>query len=370
MPIPILPQACFLCTLNWVWSMQTRPIFMRIKGNTMSFKCFGRRLMRSVLLVGQALVLASATSLAASDQDDELFLTITAGSQNGTYYRFAQEIAEMLPGVRFEIVTSEGSVQNLRRLIGYEGQAEQQFFQLALVQADVLDQLRSRAAGNGVLESIVDRIKVVMPLYGEEIHIYAERNRELNTIEDIITQDVIVNAGGEKSGTNLTARWLFEQLGYADATQDWTNFSTEAGLPAMGAGYDILFDVSGAPSSTGSSIQESQELKLIPITEYGTLLDSQESPYRTAVLTPKQYPWLTRDVPTLAVSALLVTFDYDENNPYCDLIERLTRAIADGLAARQDPTTNSHPKWREVDLVNAGNRRDVYKCAQRALNGR
>lgn len=325
---------------------------------------------RSAISLIFGVFVALAFSVPAEAQDDGLYLTITTGSPGGTYTRFAREIGEMIPDIRLEIVPSEGSVQNLKRLIGYEGHEDQQYFQLALVQADVLDQLRARAAGSDVLETVVDRIKVVMPLYGEEIHVYAESANELESVNDIIGAGLVVNAGGERSGTNLTSRWLFEQMGYATETYNWDNYSVEKGLPAIGAGYDVLFDVSGAPNSLGQSISSEQGLELLPITEYGTLLDGAETPYRKALLTRDQYPWLEADVPTLAVTALLVTFDYDEENPYCDLIARLTQAIKDGLRDRQNPISGSHPKWREVDLVGAGNRSDIYRCSARVLNGR
>lgn len=321
-------------------------------------------------LVAFSALAALGLGTSAPAQEDDLSLTITTGSASGTYTRFAREIAEMVPGVRFEIVPSEGSVQNLKRLIGYEGHEEQQYFQLALVQADVLDQLRARAKGNEVLEAVVERIKVVMPLYGEEIHVFSQQELGLTNVSDLDSNVVEVNAGSENSGTNLTSRWLFEQMERGEETANWQNFSVDKGLPTIGLGYDVVFDVSGAPSSLGRSITEDRQLELLEITEYGTLLDSNETPYRKAVLTSKEYPWLKRDVQTLAVTALLVTFDYDEDNPYCDLIAQLTRAVRDGLSDRQNPDSGSHPKWREVNLVGAGNRLDAYKCSARVLNGR
>ncbi|WP_420862020.1 TAXI family TRAP transporter solute-binding subunit [Algirhabdus cladophorae] len=314
------------------------------------------------------LIALSGVPNTASAQSDELTLTITAGSSTGTYFRFAEEIAAMLPGASFEIVESAGSVQNLRRLIGYEGQSEQKFYQLALVQADVLEQLRDRAKGNGVLESIVDRIKVVMPLYGEEIHIYADVERDVRTLEEMRAEGLLVNAGSETSGTNLTARWLFEQIGYGDDLDNWQNVAAKLELPNMGPGYDVLFDVSGAPSKLGLSLENPAPVTLVPITNQDDLLAIPNSPYRKAFLTPEQYPWLNRPVETLAVTALLVTFDYDERNPYCDLIEDLTRGIVNGLESRQSPASGSHPKWREVDILNASNRSDIYACSARVLN--
>lgn len=330
---------------------------------SVSFSWFRTAALGALLLIG--------SNNAVLAQDEGLSLTITTGSENGTYSRFAREIAEMLPSVRFNIVPSEGSVQNLKRLIGYEGHEDQQYFQLALVQADVLEQLRARAKGNEVLEAVVDQVKVVMPLYGEEIHLYATGDVGVGNIADLdLKSDLVINAGGENSGTNLTSRWLFEQMGRGDETVNFQNYSAELGLEQLGFSYDVLFDVSGAPSPLGRSVRSDRQLQLLEITEYGSLLDSNESAYRKAVLTPEQYPWLDRKVRTLAVTALLVTFNYDEDNPYCGLIAELTRAVRDGLADRQNPISGSHPKWREVNLVGAGNRQDAYTCSARVLNGR
>ncbi|APX14315.1 TAXI family TRAP transporter solute-binding subunit [Tateyamaria omphalii] len=212
-------------------------------------------------VVAFATVLSTATHSPAQDGP---VLTITTGGASGTYFRFAEDIAKTLPSdVTLEIVPSDGSVQNLRRLIGYEGQSEQKYYQLALVQADVLEQLKSRARGDDVLESIVDRIKVVMPLYTEEIHAFAKQDRGISGLGDLVNGDYVVNAGGEKSGTNLTTRWLYEQSGNGSKTLDLVNASDGEGLPDLENGiYDVLFYVAGAPVNWGVPSRRSKTLRL------------------------------------------------------------------------------------------------------------
>ncbi|WP_270732662.1 TAXI family TRAP transporter solute-binding subunit [Shimia sp. Alg240-R146] len=338
--------------------------------------CFDlpRRLVKAATCSAATLALALSVTLGAAPlaqaQEDVPVLTITTGGADGTYYKFAQEIQQMMPSdVPLEIATSEGSVQNLRRLIGYEGPSEQKFYQLAFVQADVLEQLRARAKGDAVLESIVDRIKVVMPLYGEEIHVFTRAKYNIPSIEALMEGDWDVNAGADKSGTNLTARWLYEQMGHAERTLNWGNSEVEPGLPFLGeGGYEVFFSVSGAPSEVGRSIQAGGDVTLLPV-DLPELYSDRESPYRPAILSKLHYPWLDRDVRTMAVTALLVAFDYDVDNPYCTQIEKLTRNIVEGLDLRQSPN-GGHPKWREVDPVSGHNRADSYTCSNAALAGK
>ena len=334
--------------------------------NDRSLATLASRTLSKVALV--AGLTAAAFVPAAQAQSTNPVLTITTGSATGTYFQFAEEIRKILPpDVQLEVVPSDGSVQNLRRLIGYEGLSENKYYQLAMVQADVLAQLRSRAADNSVLSTIVDRIQVVMPLYSEEIHAFALAKDDLRSLDDVLNAELTINAGEEKSGTNLTAQWLFEQINETETAVDWTNIQDEMGLPELGGSYELLFSVAGAPSQLGRSIEPESGITLVPI-EVPQLYELDNSPYRPATLTPEQYPWLKRDVETMAVDALLVAFAYEEDNPYCGQIEKLTRAIVEGLRVWKDPSNGGHPKWQEVDVNKASNRSDLYVCAERALS--
>ncbi|KGK78468.1 hypothetical protein PM03_14800 [Thalassobacter stenotrophicus] len=302
-------------------------------------------------------------------QSETPTLRITTGGPTGTYFALANEIMSILPDdVPFEVVPSDGSVHNLRRLLAFEGSDEQEYFQLALVQADVLAQLRDRARDNSVLQGIVDRIKVVMPLYVEEIHAYALKSEDLRSMDEILSKNLRINAGKEKSGTNLTTRWLFEQLVSDDARLDIVNVNPEPGLPILGIAYGVLFDVAGAPNDRGRAITPESDITLVPI-DVQALYDLPDSPYVRTVITPEQYTWLERDVETMGVQALLVTFDYDERNPYCQQIERMTRAIIDSLPLLKDPATGAHPAWTEVNPLEGSQRGDLYKCSAPVLQG-
>ncbi|WP_299967498.1 TAXI family TRAP transporter solute-binding subunit [uncultured Roseobacter sp.] len=317
-----------------------------------------------------SVVCAAAFGTMSVAQSETPTLRITTGGPSGTYYAIARDIQNILPdSIPFEVVQSDGSVHNLRRLLAFEGSEEQEYFQLALVQADVLAQLRDRAEGSDVLQSIVSRIKVVMPLYVEEIHAYTFATTQLLSFEDILSREnLFINAGQEKSGTNLTTRWLIEQVLPDNRDIQLVNVNVGPGLPAMGGSYDVLFDVSGAPNDRGRSIAKERDITLVPI-DVPELYELPDSPYVRTKITQDHYSWLTRDIETMGVQALLVTFDYDERNPFCQQIERMTRTILERLPALKDPATDANPAWAEVNPLEGSQRADLYRCSAPVLQG-
>lgn len=317
-------------------------------------------------LVACTLTLSTTPQTAIADELPEK-LVVTAGGTGGTYYRFATGIAQVARayGVEVEVVESQGSVQNIRRLLGYEGPEQGRYYQLAFVQGDVLEQLREDAARNSTLSDIVDRIEVVVPLYVEEVHLYTRSDSDLNDIGDLFQGARIIGAGRLNSGSLVTAQTLFRIAGEADLIED---FDPLGGNEALGAlmrnRLDAFFDVVGAPGGRGNSSEAADgELKLMSIAlddiEFGP-----ESAYVRSELTAEQYSWLDAPVQTIGVTAYLVTFAYDEASPYCDMLTNLTRSIVENqeLLAQEN-----HPKWADFDRRGARQRSDIHVCARRGM---
>ncbi|MEL6643304.1 MAG: TAXI family TRAP transporter solute-binding subunit [Pseudomonadota bacterium] len=308
-------------------------------------------------------------STAAWAQSDIPPLTITTGGPNGTYYAFAEDIKQMLPrNTPFEIVESDGSIENLRRLLGYDIQNQNRHFQLALVQADVLEQLRERSRSNQILSDIVDRIKVVLPLYNEEVHVFTLTDNAATSLADIKERGLTVAAGDERSGHNMTARWLFDLQANVESPLDWSNGDYDDGLPGLGEDYDVAFYVAGAPSEFAQKIPTDKGVTLMPL-DLPNVPGGRDSPYSSAVIERGTYPWLKEDVRTISVRALLVAFDYDEANPYCQQIADMTRRIVETYPSMVQAGVG-HEKWADVDLTTAASRGDLYRCSEPVLNGR
>jgi TRAP-type uncharacterized transport system substrate-binding protein len=96
---------------------------------------------------------------------DASSITIATGSQEGTYYKIAQDIKQIAEkeGIPIEIISTNGSFDNIN-LLG-AGKVD-----LAILQLDVLkfvSEIMQKEANFDVFE----QAKVVLNLYLEEIHI-------------------------------------------------------------------------------------------------------------------------------------------------------------------------------------------------------
>ena len=74
--------------------------------------------------------------------------------------------------------------------------------------------------------------------------------------------------------------------------------------------------------------------------------------YLSASLGPDDYSWLESEVPTIAVKAVLVGFDFSSRRtPYyerrCDELKTLGDVIRANMDSLRE---NGHPKWNEVNL--------------------
>src|SRR5262245_30258738 len=159
----------------------------------------GRDCMRSRLWLGilVTLVLAAvpaAPSLAAD-------MGIVTGGEKGTYYQFGLNLKALMKpqGINLSVATSKGSVENVFAV--YQRPATQ----LGIVQSDVLAFV-ARVETDPVLKRIATKIKMVFPLYNEEIHLLGRR--DIAEFDDLAGKRVAVGRDG--SGTYLTSRLLFK----------------------------------------------------------------------------------------------------------------------------------------------------------------
>jgi hypothetical protein len=127
---------------------------------------------------------------------------LMTGSTTETYFQFGHDIARVARTVGLEILVkeSEGSIDNIRRLVGRENAA------LGIVQSDVLGFL-SRSEDPDV-RRISERLRLVFPFYNEEVHLLARK--EIQRFEDLDGKRVVVGTKG--SGNWLTSNNLLRMI--------------------------------------------------------------------------------------------------------------------------------------------------------------
>jgi hypothetical protein len=107
------------------------------------------------------------------------------------------------------------------------------------------------------------------------------------------------------------------------------------------------------------NIQPEDNLAVIPITHKSILEFYPESEIPAGT-----YAWQTEAVPTAAVKAVLVAYDF--RNYHCDTVGKMAKLIYENMDWL---STNGHPKWGSVDLNYQLKGWDQYDCVQKYLAG-
>jgi TRAP transporter TAXI family solute receptor len=274
---------------------------------------------------------------------------IVTASERGTYIQIGRDLARFVApeaDIELEVLPSAGSAENVRRLRFEPG------VKFALVQSDVYQAYLDEAnAGNPEAGTLIRPLRVVMPLYAEEIYFITRADSPLEFVHQI--ENARMNVGLIGSGTALTTATLYRAMFGAPIVEDKATFlSNEDALVKLitERSIDVVAVVAGQPAKllTDMKPESKQYIKLLKfdrdhVTSLGALKTYFHVPVRAA-----SYPnLLSEDVPALAVKAYLVTYDFNLKATQAHL-QRFARSLCSAF-----PTLHArgHPKWREVDLA-------------------
>ncbi len=296
-----------------------------------------------------ALVVAVSTLYASAAPAASAQYKIVTASEKGTYIVIGRDLATYIAApadIDLESVPSAGSAENIRRLRYEPG------VKFALVQSDVYQAfLDQAAAGNAGAGIIIRPLRVIMPLYNEEIHFIVRADSPLNFVHEI--RDARINTGPIGSGTALTTTTLYrlmfnEPLAESKATL----LSNEDALLKLitDKSVDVVAIVAGQPAKlfTDMKPEVRQFIKMLKLDANHPASKAALKTYFPATVRASSYPnLLTEDVPGLAVKAYLVTYDYNLKDTRANL-SKFARSLCQNFAALQ---TSGHPKWKEVELA-------------------
>jgi uncharacterized protein len=299
---------------------------------------------RYLLLCSAIVVWISGVFCAPGVKADSI--GVLTGSMTGTYFQFGQDLAKFArtAGLELTVKESEGSVDNLRRLVSRENAA------ISIVQSDVLGFL-SRSE-DAEARQLAERLRLVFPLYNEEVHLLARK--EVRRFEDLAGKRVVVGTQG--SGNWLTSNNLLRMLNVTPAKR--LELPPPEGASAvLGGEADAMVYVAGKPVKLFRTFQELQNnpqyaslvqaVHFVPLNHQSMLQE-----YVASTIGPDDYEWLSEAIPTVAVKAVLVSFDFSSrSNPYyqkrCEQLAKFGRVVRENFAELQQA---GHPKWKEVDL--------------------
>ncbi len=273
---------------------------------------------------------------------------IITGSEKGTYYQFGLNLQTLAKGRDVDLVvySSKGSVENIYAVFQRPG------IQLGIVQADVLAFV-ARVETNPALQRIAKKTKMVFPLYNEEVHLLGRR--DLHSFDELADKRVAI--GREGSGTYLTTRLLFKVSDISP--KEMVLIDTDEALAALKAGrIDAMFYVAGYPVKLFTEgVTAAEGLGLLPITNKNIL-----EFYPKVQIPANTYGWQTSPIDTVAVKAVLISFDYRRND--CENVGKVAELVSTNLAWL---TQHGHPKWKSVDLNYPLKGWEQYDCVKKYL---
>lgn len=285
--------------------------------------------------------LTSASSAFAADEA----LGVVTGPKTGTYYAFGKDLATAAAkvGITLEVKTSEGSIDNIKRINSAENAA------LGIVQSDVLGFLSRSKSPDSI--RMANNLRMIFPFYNEEVHVLARR--EIKTFADLQGKRIAIGEDG--SGNMLTSINLFSMMEVAPG--ETHKISPAQGVVAVLKGeLDAVIFVAGKPVRLFKNLEDltlPENQKYAPMLEQVHFL-SMDNPkmleeYKPAVITKADYNFVGDDVKTIAVKAVMISFDFATTGSKrrCEKLASLAKAVRSELPALKE---TGHPKWKEVNL--------------------
>lgn len=310
---------------------------------------------------------APARANSGTDNESDSAIGMVTGPKTGTYITFGRDIAKEAAkdDIKVNVYDSKGSVENIKRITSKEKVG------LAIVQSDVLGFL-SRSKNKESIET-ARKLRLVVPLYDEEVHILANKN--ISSLEDLNGKRVVV--GSEDSGSLITAVNIFSILGVTPDKMYQID-PPHGVIAVLNHEVDAIVFVGGKPVKMFKNMEEIGKITqgpnagkldsvhFLPINDQRLLKE-----YKPATITHNDYSFVTENVPTVASTALLVTYDYTMKKgayyrSHCRNMGKLVKALYDNMV---DLKATGHPKWQEVNMNAEISSWKRDSCSQKAISG-
>lgn len=287
------------------------------------------------LFAAAAALTASTASFAAP-----IFINVLTGGTSGVYYPVGVALSQVystgIEGSKTSVQATKASVENLNLLQAGRGE-------LGFSLADSVDDAWKGVADAG-FKAPLTKLRAIAGTYPNYIQIVASAESGIKTLEDLKGKRISV--GAAKSGTELNARAIFKAAGlsyedmgkveflpFAESVELIKNRQLDATLQSSGLGMAAIRDLSsvmplnfiGVPAEVVAKIgSPAYQAKMIPAGTY----DGQ-----------------SEDVPTVAITNILVTHDKVSD----EVAYQMTKLMFDNL----DRLASSHSAAKDIQLQTA-----------------
>lgn len=272
---------------------------------------------------------------ALTERTNRGLVEVMTGRTDGTAIRMAEDLADLLDdGATRRIlpIVGKGSLQNIVDVKALRG------IDIALVQLDVLDHVRTEKLYPGIQQSLT----YIAKLYDAEFHLLARG--EVKSINDLAGQKV--NFGPPGDGTATTGAAIFDLL---KLKAEPTSYPSSLALDKLRSGeIAALAYVGGKPVPFFTALKHNDGFHFLTIPLHADVLGA----YVPAQLTEEDYPGLItagEPVDTVAVgTAMMVANLVSDSERYRNVVNFVDAFFTQFHRLQETPY---HPKWREVNFA-------------------
>ncbi|MCA0939733.1 TAXI family TRAP transporter solute-binding subunit [Yangia mangrovi] len=267
------------------------------------------------------------------------FVNVLTGGTSGVYYPLGVAMADIyaknIPDARTQVQSTKASVENLNLL--QQGRGEIGFA--------LGDSVKDAYEGNADVgfSKPLDKLRAIAAIYPNYIQIAASADAGVTTVTELAGKSVSV--GAAKSGTEVNARKILGALGmtyddlgkveylpFAESVELMKNRQLDATLQSSGLGSAALKDLSSTQDVTYVSIP-------------ADVADTLGAPYAAGVIPAGTYPGQDADIPTLAITNILVT----STDVSDELAYQMTKLLFENL----DQLKAAHAAAGAIDIKDA-----------------
>jgi len=254
---------------------------------------------RAKLIAAGAVALSlGAGAVSASAQE---FINVLTGGTSGVYYPLGVALSEIygknIDGVRTQVQVTKASVENLNLL--QQGKGE-----IAFALGDSIKAAAEGDADAGFAKKL-DKLRAIAAIYPNYVQVVASQESGIKSFADLKGKSLSV--GAPKSGTELNARAIFgamgmsyddlgktEYLPFGESVELIKNRQLDATLQSAGLGVASIKDLATSLPITVVAVPAEVAQKL-------------GAPFQAATIPAGTYEGQNEDVPTLAITNILVT---------------------------------------------------------------
>jgi len=254
---------------------------------------------------------------------------IATGEKNGTYIKIGKDISSIFKkyNVELDVERSEGSLDNLRRLVGADKQYESNW---AIVQADTLKYYKYKYYKK-TKQYINTKVKTILPLYNEALHIFSKKGKTIKFETDTV---LTVGVKSKKSGGYVTSKVISNLYG-VEFNFIYSDFETAQEYLQKGV-IDIFIDVTAKPNKSYKNLHNI-DFVVLPKNK---MMDRN---YQQILFSKEDYPWIEKDSFGYSCPSILITNLVDKK--YDKKVNFFIEAI---LQNSNELKSRGDNKWKEV----------------------